>query len=204
VLLFAFSDHLPLAAQRAASFLPVKVDPGVKADAEYSAEWRYQMWRILVPQVPNYLWLGKGYRIDPEELYLADLAAARGEGSTSETAMVAGDYHSGPLSTIIPLGLPGVIGLFWLLGAGVKALYRNYCYGDPALRNINAVFLAFFIAQAVFFFLVFGAFDSRLVIFTGILGMSVSINGGVRKPGRVVPASTAQPGFVGAPLPTQA
>jgi hypothetical protein len=201
VMLFAYSDRMPLAAQRALCFLPVKVDPGVKADADYSAEWRYEMWRILVPQIPKYLLLGKGYRIDPEELYLADLAAARGEGSTSETAMVAGDYHSGPISTIIPLGLLGVVAFLWLLGAGVKVLYQNYRYGDPVLQNTNAFFLAFFIMEIIVYFGIFGALNSQLFVFTGILGMSVSINGGVRKPGEVVPARAAQPGFIGAPLP---
>jgi hypothetical protein len=198
-----FSDHLPLPAQRAVSFLPVKVDPGVKADADFSAEWRYQMWRILAPQIPKYLLLGKGYSIDPGELYLADLAAARGEASSSETAMVAGDYHSGPLSTIIPLGLWGAIGFLWLLGAGVKALYQNFRYGDSALRNVNAFFLAFFVAQIIFYFGVFGAFNYQLCLFTGILGMSVSINGGVRKPGRVSAPATSS-AAVGAAIPVQA
>ena len=204
VMLFAFAGHLPLAAQRAVSFLPVKVDPGVKADADYSAQWRFDMWRILAAQIPKYLLLGKGYRIDPEELYLADLAAARGEGLSSETAMVAGDYHSGPLSTIIPLGLWGVIGLLWLLGAGVKVLYQNYRYGDPALQNVNAFLLAFFIMQIIMYFGVFGAFNSGLYAFTGILGLSVSINGGVRKAGEVARARAARPVAMEAPLPVQA
>ena len=70
VALFMFADHLPLAAQRAVSFLPVKVDAGAKADAEGSAEWRFEMWRLLVPQIPQYLLLGKGYAINPEDLYI--------------------------------------------------------------------------------------------------------------------------------------
>jgi hypothetical protein len=104
----------------------------------------------------------------------------------SEGSMVAGDYHSGPLSTIIPLGLWGAIGFLWLLAAGAKALYRNYRYGAPALRQINTFFLAFFIAQGIFFFGIFGAFNTQLYMFTGLLGMSVSLNGGVRKPAPVV------------------
>lgn len=67
VMVFAFSDHLPLAAQRAVSFLPVKVDAGVQADAQGSVEWRLEMWRVLVPLIPKYLVLGKGYAIDPTE-----------------------------------------------------------------------------------------------------------------------------------------
>ncbi len=202
VMVFAFSDHLPLAAQRAVSFLPVKVDAGVQADAQGSVEWRLEMWRVLVPLIPKYLVLGKGYAIDPTELYFAVLGGGA-EGAAGQTEVVAGDYHSGPLSTIIPIGLGGAIAFLWLLGAGARALYRNYRYGDPALQNINAFFLAFFITQIIFYFGVFGAFNSQLCLFTGILGMSVSINGGVRKPGQV-PARAAQPVAMGAPLPVQA
>jgi hypothetical protein len=203
IAVYGYSDRLPLPAQRAVSFLPVKVDPEVRADAEYSAEWRFEMWRLLVPQIPKYLWLGKGYRIDPGELYIADLAGARGEASTYDVSMVAGDYHSGPLSTIIPLGLLGAIAFLWLLGAGIKVLYRNYRYGDPALQNINAFFLAFFIMEIIVFFGIFGALNSQLFVFTGILGMSVSVNGGVRKPGRGSVRETSS-AAVGAAIPVQA
>jgi hypothetical protein len=94
---------------------------------------------------------------------------------------VAGDYHSGPLSLIIPFGIWGVIGFLWLLGAGIKVLYQNHHYGDPALKQINAFFLASFITQSIIYITVFGAFNSQLSAFTGILGMSVALNGGVCK-----------------------
>jgi hypothetical protein len=117
----------------------------------------------------------------------------------AESSMVAGDYHNGPLSTIIPLGLWGMIGLIWLLGAGTKVLYRNYRYGDPALRLINTLFLTLFITQSIVFFTMFGAFNSQLYLFTGLLGLSVSLNGGVRKPAPVV-AKTAASAILQAPV----
>jgi hypothetical protein len=203
VMLFAFSDRLPLAAQRAVSFLPVKIDPGIRADAEQSVEWRLQMWRILWPQIPKYLLVGKGYAIDPNEMYFASLPGASG-GIEAEVSLVSGDYHSGPLSTIIPLGLGGMIGLLWLLGAGIKVLYRNYRYGDPALHYVNVFFLAIFIAQTIFFLTVYGAFSGQLFGFTGLLGMSVSLNGGVRKSRPVVPARAAMPATMEAAIPVQA
>jgi hypothetical protein len=203
VLLVVFSDQLPLVAQRAMSFLPVRVDPSVKADADNSTEWRIEIWRVLVPQIPKYFWFGKGYKIDPEELWLSDLAAARGEGSTADTALLAGDYHSGPLSTIIPLGIWGLIGLLWLLAAGTRVLYLNHRYGDPALYPINAFFLAYFIIQSLFFFAVFGAFNSQLCMFAGLLGMSVSINGGVCRPGRVPALAARQEAAIAAPVPVE-
>jgi hypothetical protein len=182
---FATSEHLPLSAQRALSFLPVKVDPSVEYDAEGSAEWRFEMWRVLIPQIPRYFFLGKGFSIDPNEMYFATIGGGA-EDIQAQAEVVAGDYHSGPLSVIIPLGIWGVAGFLWLLGAGVHVLYRNFRYGDPALRNINAYFLAYFLMQSIVFFLIFGALKNQLYLFTGLLGMSVSLNGGAAKPPPVV------------------
>jgi len=149
------------------------------------------------------LWLGKGYRIDPNELYFAVISGGAG-GIAAEASMVAGDYHSGPLSTIIPLGLGGTLAFLWLLGAGIRVLYRNYRYGDPALQRINGFFLAFFIAQIIFYLGVFGALNYQLCAFTGLLGMSVSINGGVRKPGQVPARSAQREAIMAGSVPVQA
>jgi hypothetical protein len=40
--------------------------------------------------------------------------------------------------------------------------------------------------ESIVFFMVFGAFKNQLFMFTGILGMSVCLNGGAAKPPRVV------------------
>jgi hypothetical protein len=47
------------------------------------------------------------------------------------------------------------------------------------LKQVNTVLLSYFLAQSLFFFFVFGAFSSQLVVFLGILGLSVSLNNGV-------------------------
>jgi len=99
--------------------------------------------------------------------------------SSYESAMVAGDYHSGALSVLMPFGMFGTIAFLWLLGAGVKVLHCNRRYGDPKLKLINDFFLSYFLAQVLIFFFVFGALNSQLSVFLGILGLSVSLNGGV-------------------------
>jgi hypothetical protein len=185
-MLFLLSDRLPLPVQRAVSFLPVKVDPGVAYDAAASLEWRVEMWKVVVKQIPQYLFLGKGYRIDPEELYLAMTGTGGSDAIPAQESLVAGDYHNGPLSVIVPMGIWGAFGFLWLLGAGVSVLYRNFRYGDPALHNINAFLLAFFLMQSIDFLTIFGAFNGQLYLFTGLLGLSVSLNGGAVQPRRVV------------------
>lgn len=183
VILFPNVNRLPPSMQRALSIVPLlNVDAAAREDASGSTDWRVQMWKQLLPEIPKYLIKGKGYSINPEELYLVSEAASRGTASPYEVAIVAGDYHSGPLSVIIPLGLGGVIAFLWFLGASLQVLYSNYRYGDPELYYLNAFLLAYFIVQTLVFFFIFGSLFGDLVIFTGMVGLSVGLNGGARKP----------------------
>lgn len=175
-------NKLPMTVQRAISFLPVDVDPVARMGAESSSEWRFQMWRTLLPTVPQYLLVGKGYAINQNELALAVGSGAVSASSGAESAMLAGDYHSGPLSLIIPLGIWGVIGFLWFLGAALRLLLNNYRHSDPELLQVNTFLLSFFIARTIYFFFVFGSFYGELAIFTGLVGLSVSLNGGMRGP----------------------
>jgi hypothetical protein len=198
-----FANKLPPAVQRSLAVflvvLPLDINPDVRAETWNSSQWRYEMWREVLPEVPKYLFLGKGYSIDPVDLYLTEQASQSGLLSNYETSIIAGDYHNGPLSVLMPFGLPGAIAVLWLLGAGVKVLYGNMRYGDARLRLINAVLLSYFLAQTIQFFFVVGAISSQLVAFMGILGLSVSFNGGVcRKP--AVARQTAPSSPLAAPM----
>ena len=75
--IFLYSSRMPLAVQRAVSFLPVTVDSEVRADALGSTDWRFQMWAVVWKEVPKYLMIGKGYVIDPTELYAVTEASRR-------------------------------------------------------------------------------------------------------------------------------
>ncbi len=126
-------------------------------------------------------------------MYLAQESVRRGFARDYEPAIITGSYHSGPLSLLIPFGIFGVIVVVWFWIASVRVLYLNFRYGEPRLRNINTFFLAYFIALVLQFLFVVGFIGSDLPTFVGILGLSISINGGVRKPGSLHLA-TAQDG----------
>jgi len=49
------------------------------------------------------------------------------------------------------------------------------------VRRLNTVLLSYYLANCINFFLIFGALSSSLMIFLGICGFSVSLNGGVRR-----------------------
>jgi hypothetical protein len=201
-ILIPMAHKLPLSIQRSLSFLPmVDVDPVVRYSAQASTEWRLQMWRIVLPEVPKYFWLGKGLGISGRDLEMTAELANRGRISSLEVSMLAGDYHNGPLSVIVPFGIWGVIGWIWFLAASIRALHLNHRYGDPSLKTINTFLLAFFVARVIDFFAVFGGLYSDFGLFAGIVGLSLSLNGGICKPAaETVPVlAPAQPKF-SAPL----
>lgn len=168
---------LPLVAQRGLCFLPGRFDAAAKLSAQVSNEWRVDMWKQVLPEVPKHLFLGKGYTVDPSELYLAEHSAYRYQGAAPSGSLVAGDYHSGPLSILIPFGVYGMIAFLWFLITGARALYCNYKLGNPAYQTVNALLLAAFAARAFFFFVGFGSLHSDMFYFTGLLGFGVALNG---------------------------
>lgn len=174
-------DRMPLTIQRSFSFLPVQVDPQAKADAAATVDWRVTMWRIMLPEVPKYLLLGRGYSFSGSEFYLTQEAVKNGIYFGYEEALVTGDYHNGLLTLIIPFGIWGTLAFLWLGGAGFWVLWRNWQHGDPSLRQVNTFLLSYFTARYIFYFAAYGKFDQDLFVFTGVLGLGIALNGGVRK-----------------------
>jgi hypothetical protein len=104
---------------------------------------------------------------------------------------MVGNFHNGPLSVIMAFGILGSIAVLWLFAAAIRALYQNYQFGDPALRNINTFLFGYFVVSVVVFFAVYGALDTDLRGFLGVLGLGISLNGGVAAP---APAESAVTG----------
>ena len=174
--LLAFSTKLPFTIQRSLSFLPIEVSPMAKQDAQGSIEWRLEMWRHLLPDVPRYLLKGKGYAIDPGDLFMTRESTLRGYGSGSDSFVVSGDYHNGPLSVVIPFGIWGVMAFIWFLYTSGRVLYQNYRNGDPALKTINTALYACYLAHVIFFVFFVGGFETDLAFFTALTGLGVSLN----------------------------
>ncbi len=181
-----FATRLPRAMQRTLSFLPIEIDPLVRRDADGSVDWRVTMWQATLPELPKYFWIGKGYSVNPTDLYLAQQAALRGRAAQHSGSLAAGDYHNGPLSVYIPFGSFGCLAFLAFLGAGLRALSLNYRYGNPALEKTNRFFFAFFLTKIIFFFSVFGSLYSDLPQLVAPLGLCIALNGGIcRKPATV-------------------
>ena len=204
-LLVPFSNKLPTTYQRALSFIPfLEWDTQTKLDAEGSTEWRYKMWHDLWPQVPQYLLLGKGYAFSQLELQesmghgvFANGIAAQLDASQDSLAL-SGDYHSGPLSTLMPFGIWGGIGMLWLMAACLRIHYRNYKYSLSELKTVNSFMLASCIVHIFSFFFLFGSFSNDVGEFAKQVGLCIALNGGVLGP---KPQSAFQPQLQPLPQP---
>ena len=199
--LIAFADRLPLPVQRAMSFLPIEIHPDARRDAQGTLDWRFQMWRHVVPEIPNHLWIGKGYSFSGLDYVMTQLALERGIITSSyEAALISGAYHQGILTLILPLGLPGFLAFFWFCWAGLRVLHRNYRHGPEHLKSANTFLLSMFSARLVFYIFLYGQFELDLPLFVGIVALSISLNGGVCGPPTATPEPEPQPDL-DAPVP---
>ena len=188
-----FSEKLPLSVQRSLSFLPLKLDPMAKSDAQATLDWRLAIWKAVLPEIPKYFFLGKGFAYSGTDAYLATEAIRRGITSlgVDEATLVGGYYHQGILTTIIPLGIWGLLLFGWFCWAALTVLVRNHRYGKDPLKPMNTFLLSLFVGRLVFFIFVYGQFDLDLFLFTGIVGLSIALNGGVRRASEAIPNSAA-------------
>jgi hypothetical protein len=182
VVIIPILPRMPATFQRALAFLPVPIDPTIRRDAQGSSEWRLRMWKVVLPQVPQYLLLGKGYAMSQDDFAIARQPQPGFEENWGAT--LAGDYHNGPLSVIIPFGIWGAAAFLWFLIAALRVLYRNYRYGNPQFKTLNTFLLATFVIRAFMFFVIVGGFYGDMMYFVGIVALNISINGGVARPVR--------------------
>jgi len=182
--LVPLASHLPYTFQRALTFLPLDLSNEARMDAEDSSQWRINIWKAELPLVPKYLLLGKGYAFSAETFNESMGLNATFQGALSAAdnpLALSSDFHSGPLSVVIPLGIWGALVWLWFWGAGFLVLWRNYHYGDPDLRHINLFLYAFFLQKCVMFLFVVGSMVDDVGVFAGVIGLSVAFNHGVRR-----------------------
>lgn len=87
--LIAFSDRMPLTIQRSLSFLPLKVESVAKSGCRRFLELASGYVACGRVGHPRYFWVGKGFSINPTDLYFSQIALRRGFYSPSEAARLA-------------------------------------------------------------------------------------------------------------------
>lgn len=165
--------ELPLAAQRALSFIPASWSYAAKESAQATAEWRFEMWRIMLKgsKYVHNRWLGDGFGVSKRDMAAIALAGQRGTGS-QETMLILGAVHNGPLSTIRFVGYVGLaIHLLWLgLIAKLAWGLARRARGTPYLPMALFVGLPP-IYEPFNFVFIFGGFEGSVPTMIYTLGM---------------------------------
>jgi O-antigen ligase len=162
--------HLPLAAQRALSFLPGDWDNRATIEAEGSTEWRIEMWKLALTS-DRYIhnkWLGDGFGFTMAELQYQQELKMKGAhpSQVQDYYLVVGTYHSGPIETIKRIGYIGLCVLLIAFGVFMweaKSLV-NKSRGTPYFPYALYVVLPIMIIPIKFVF-IFGAFQPTVSLF---------------------------------------
>ena len=154
-ILALFAPQLPIPVQRAISWVPyADIDFRAMADATATANWRLDLWRQALPEVPKHLLIGKGFAFDPVALQALQLAGAYSD----EWALVTHSYHNGPLSLLLIFGLPGFVAgfgfLFYTLYRHLK-IFTTQAMPEQLMRMYGLI-LAVYISRTALFILIGG------------------------------------------------
>jgi len=161
-------ELVPLAAQRAFSFLPLGWNKKVVEDADGSVEWRTDMWKDALSGgfIKNKT-LGDGFGFDRAAMNLIADGMQGGAGfvggSRHEGHMIRGSFHSGPLSTIRFVGIIGLVLLLCLMIAVFRLALLTIFKTKGTLFFPLALFVGIpFLWLPFHFIAIFGAYDNAL------------------------------------------
>lgn len=154
---YIFSTALPLGVQRTFSILPgIRVDAVAARDAEGTSEWRVEMWRKMLPMIPEYLLIGRGMGYDLREAYGA-FTLNSDKQSQHAFFIATHTYHNGPLWAVIDLGGTGAVLLAGLLVTALVRYGRRLSRSFPPTSGaIYVVFYAMLVSQIITFVSVYG------------------------------------------------
>jgi hypothetical protein len=152
IFIYAFASDLPLAAQRAVSFLPgIQVSKFSQEDASSTLEMRRILRRLGMDMAPEYLWIGRG---------LGQSAAAdyswQWDPTGVSTHINTGRFYNGFVGLLVNTGMFGTGFMMLFLGAGsvlawkiIQYLRTHGC--EDAFARICSLFSSLWMANVVAF-----------------------------------------------------
>jgi hypothetical protein len=176
VALIPFVQKLPLSMQRSLSVIPVyHVAPEAELDADSTATWRLEIWKLMLHNIPKYFWLGSGVAVNAAAAYSTNPYFIY----SPEGAYEYHNYHNGPLGILHDYGIFGLITVIGFMLASSVEFYRSrkIFVTGTFLHRFYTYLLAAYVAQMLSFLIIFGdVFDSV----AGMLFASVMLRGVVR------------------------
>lgn len=167
-MLFPFVRYLPDSIQRAVSFIPFfDIAPDVMLDADGSRLWRVEIWKLAWAEVPRYLWIGKGFTFAP-----ATTMSISVRMNSVLNAFLSHNYHSGPLTLLLDMGVFGFIaGAGFLITSAHELLRKTkVAIDNPFLYRCYMVLLARYLYSVLAYFFIFG--DARESFVTAFMAVA--------------------------------
>lgn len=154
------TPYLPYSAQRALSWLPfADVSVIAKADAAASSEWRLEVWQYSLSHWKDYMWIGRGFT-----MRLGDLMALEMQNDMIKLAYYGHNYHSGPISMLLDLGIPGLLIVSSLLLAYFVYAWKPLTVGaEPLILRAYDLFRVKVIYGVFSFYFIHGDVRSTLI-----------------------------------------
>lgn len=156
-LLVVFADALPVAVQRAISWIPgVQISAEAGRSASDSVAWRVAVWILALQEVPKYLWVGRGLAFDRSDASAA--SSAHLMSGEANWAIVQGYFHNGWLSLLILFGVVGlVVGFTMLITVAARhARLTRKSWNRPELQRYHRVLTAWLLLQVGSYWVVYG------------------------------------------------
>ena len=168
----ALASVLPLAVQRALSWIPfAHVDAMAASEARESTLWRIELWRYCWERVPDYLFIGRGFTIDLDDLLLYSVRQHRIYRYWADH-----NYHNGPLSLLLDTGLTGtILMILFMVFSTFEVMRGKFTVGDNFVYRFLQYMRATYLFSIISFWLFFGDIRSSLPMLCFQLAMIHSL-----------------------------
>jgi len=162
LLLSVCTKFLPLPFQRAVSWIPfVSVTPEARWSADVTVTWRLDLWERALDMLNQYWLIGRGVTFDAPLL-----GSAWASGSQSvEYAIITHNYHNGPITLWVDLGIFGLlIGTMFLVYAAIRHVRLTLrTWEGEFLARAHRVLLAGYLVSLFRFYVIHGDIKLRLI-----------------------------------------
>jgi hypothetical protein len=155
LMLHFFGQNLPLSFQRSLSWVPfADISSLASRSASGTTAWRFDVWRQVWELLPKYWLIGRGFALQASDFYVLSYSRE----ASIEWAVTTHNYHSGPLSMLIDLGIFGLLFGSGIMISGIVRHYRLITgdWASDALRRYHLVLLSCVCVETFRFYVVHG------------------------------------------------
>lgn len=171
---YSFAEYLPLAAQRAASFLPgIQVDPQARDDAMATLDTRKMLRQIGWNMVPDYIWLGRGFGQASSGDY-----SSQWDPTTITQHINQGKFYNGLIGLLVNTGLPGTVFMLMFLWGGTVTSWQIIKHlrehgVDDYFSRMCSVIASLWLANVIAFVFLHGDSEFALKTFSLQAGLLI-------------------------------